>query len=63
MYLFRGLVHKALKEGMLQFREKPKASMQVDSNPLQVEETHFDEPIEIQMVEATEGFDMEVEQV
>ncbi|XP_058778195.1 uncharacterized protein LOC131652365, partial [Vicia villosa] len=34
--LFRDLVQKALKEGRLQFGEKPKSSMQVDTDPLQV---------------------------
>ncbi|XP_058776003.1 uncharacterized protein LOC131650309, partial [Vicia villosa] len=34
--LFRDLVQKALKEGRLQFGEKPKSSMQVDSDPLQI---------------------------
>ncbi|XP_050883426.1 uncharacterized protein LOC127086673 [Lathyrus oleraceus] len=33
--LFKDLVHKALKEGRLQFGEKPKALMQVDDDPLQ----------------------------
>ncbi|XP_058724676.1 uncharacterized protein LOC131596119, partial [Vicia villosa] len=41
--LFRDLVQKALKEGRLQFGEKPKSSMQVDTNPLQVEEAHYTE--------------------
>ncbi|XP_058727724.1 uncharacterized protein LOC131599348, partial [Vicia villosa] len=41
--LFRDLVQKALKEGRLQFGEKPKSSMQVDTDPLQVEEAHYTE--------------------
>ena len=50
-------MHKALKEGMLQFSEKPK--MQVDTDPLKVEETLYVEPFDVMMVEATDGFDME----
>lgn len=56
-------MQKTLKEGKLQFGEKPTTLMQVDSDPLQVEEAHFAEPVEILMVEATDGLDMEVEQV
>lgn len=35
--------------------------MQVDADPLQTEDAHYDEPIELLMLEATEGFNMEVE--
>src|SRR4051812_2388097 len=54
--LFRDLVQKALKEGRLQFGEKPKSSMQVDTDPLQVEEAHYTELADVMMVETTDGF-------
>lgn len=50
MCAFLDLVHKALKEGMMQFGEKPKASMQVEYDPLQVEEEHFVEPVVIRIL-------------
>ncbi|XP_058775659.1 uncharacterized protein LOC131649932 [Vicia villosa] len=54
--LFRDLVQKALKEGRLQFGEKPKSSMQVDTDPLQVEEAHYTELADVMMVDTTDGF-------
>ncbi|KAI5408464.1 hypothetical protein KIW84_054342 [Lathyrus oleraceus] len=47
------LVQKATKEGRLQFGERPK--MQVDSDPLKVEEALYLEPLECMMVETIEG--------
>lgn len=47
MLIFRYLVHKALKEGRLQFGEKPKTLMKVDSDPMQTENSHYDGPVEI----------------
>src|SRR3954468_24381216 len=55
--LFRYLVQKALKEGRLQFGETPKSSMQVDTDPLQVEEAHYTELADVMMVDTTDGFD------
>ena len=46
--LFRDLVQKALKDGRLQFGEKPK--MQVDEDPLKVEEALYSEPLDCMMV-------------
>lgn len=40
--LFRDLVQKTLKEGRLQFGERPK--MQVDSDPLKVDDALYLEP-------------------
>lgn len=54
-------MQKALKEGILEFREKPKALMEVDSDPLQVKEASFVEHVKILMVEAIEGLDIKVE--
>lgn len=51
--LFRDLVQKALKEGRIQFGERPK--MQVDFDPLKVEEAMYAKPLEWLMVETTDG--------
>ncbi|XP_058775744.1 uncharacterized protein LOC131650018 [Vicia villosa] len=53
--LFWDLVQKALMEGRLQFSEKPKLSIQVDVDPMLVGEANYAEPLEIMMVETTEG--------
>lgn len=55
------MVQKALTDGKLLFGEKPKSSMKVDSDPIQIKYAHYVEPLEIMMVEATEGFNMEVD--
>lgn len=55
--IFRDLVQKALQEGIFQFGKKPKASMQMDVDPFRTEEAHYVKPVEILMVEATNGFD------
>ncbi|KAI5428999.1 hypothetical protein KIW84_033844 [Lathyrus oleraceus] len=51
--IFTDLVQKALKEGRLQFGEMPK--MQVDSDPLKVEEALYVEPLDCMMVDTTDG--------
>ncbi|XP_050909200.1 uncharacterized protein LOC127122971 [Lathyrus oleraceus] len=51
--LFRDLVQKALKEGRLQFGERPK--MQVDYDPLKLEEALHVEPLECMVVETIDG--------
>jgi hypothetical protein len=53
--LFRDLVQKAINEGRLKFGDKAKPQMKVDSDPLQVAETSYDEPFECLMVDATEA--------
>lgn len=53
--LFRDLVQGALKEGRLKFSEKYKAPMDVDVDPLQIEEAHNAKPIKSLVVEALEG--------
>lgn len=54
------MVQKALNEGRLQFVEKPKLPIKVNFDPMQTEDAHYVEPVEILMVEATKGFNMEV---
>lgn len=46
-------MQKALKEGRLQFSERPK--IQVDSDPMKVEEALYSKPLECMMVETTNG--------
>lgn len=59
--LFMDLLKKALKEGRLQFGEKPKPLINMDSDPIQTVDIHYVEPLEILMVEAIEGLNMEVD--
>ena len=39
-------MQEALKEGILKFADKPKPSMKIDSDPLQVEKDNLVEPFE-----------------
>lgn len=59
--LFGDLVQKALNDGRLQFGKKPKSSMKVDSYPMEMEETHYVEPIKILMVEVADGSNIDVD--
>lgn len=61
MCVFQDFVQKALKDGRLQFREKPKSSMNVDSDPIKTEDAHHTELGEIMMVKAVKGSNMEVD--
>lgn len=45
------------------FRDKPKPPMKIATYPLQVEEAHLVEPVQIMMVETTMGSNMKVEEV
>lgn len=56
--LFRYIMHKPLKDGRLQFGKRPKASTKVDTDPLLVGDANFIEPLEIMMVETTEGLEI-----
>lgn len=53
--IFRDLVQKALNDGRLQFGEKPKSSMKVDSDPIQMDEAYYAEPIGTLMVEVIDS--------
>ncbi|XP_050889499.1 uncharacterized protein LOC127094751 [Lathyrus oleraceus] len=55
-----GLVQKAMKDGRLQFGENPKSLMKVDSDPKKTEDANYTKPMEILMVEAAEGSNLEV---
>ena len=53
------LIQKALKDGRLKFGEKPKSSMKVNSYPLHIVDAHLVEPLEVLMIEATNGLEDE----
>lgn len=48
-------MQNALTDGRLEFGDKSKASMQVKSEPTLIKYANFVDPLEILMVEATEG--------
>lgn len=58
-FLFRDLVKNSLNYGRLKFAGKSKAPMKIDSDLLQVGEARYVEPVEINMVEIIEYFDMQ----
>ncbi|XP_045831592.1 uncharacterized protein LOC123922985 [Trifolium pratense] len=46
------LVQKALKDGRLKFKEKPKQQMKIDEDPLQISDASYVEPVECLMIDA-----------
>lgn len=56
-FLFMDLVQNALNEGRLKFA-KGKPPMKIDSDPLQIEDASYVEPVAINMVKITKDFDM-----
>lgn len=54
MFSFRDLVQNVIQEGRLKFGEKPKSQMKIDSDPLQVADTHYIEPDDVNKVEVTD---------
>lgn len=57
------LVQNTLNNGRLKFGDKHNPPMKIDVDPLEVEEAYFINPVEIMMVETTEGLDTEVKKV
>ncbi|XP_050909478.1 uncharacterized protein LOC127123289 [Lathyrus oleraceus] len=57
-FLFRDLVQNAIQEGRLKFGDKPRSQMKIDSNPLQMDDAHYTEAEEVNMVEVTDDFKM-----
>lgn len=55
-FLFRDPVHNALNDGRLKF-SKGNPPMNIDSDPLQVEEDRYVKPLGVNMVEITEDFE------
>lgn len=48
-------MQKAIRDGRLKFGEKSKSQMRIDSDPLQVANTHLTEPSFVHMMEVSEG--------
>lgn len=57
-FLFKDLLQNALNEGRIKF-SKGKAPVKIDSDPLQVVDASYVEPVVVNMVEITEDFNMD----
>lgn len=57
------MVQNTLNDCRLKFGDKHDPPMKIDADPIEVEEAHFINPVEIMMVETTEGLDTEVKKV
>lgn len=55
MFSFQGSLQNSIKDGRLKFGDKGKFQMKIDSDPLQVVDAHYIEPVDVNMTEATEG--------
>ncbi|XP_050878292.1 uncharacterized protein LOC127082107 [Lathyrus oleraceus] len=53
-FLFRDLIQNAIRDGRLKFVDKGKNQMKVDTDPINVAETNYAEPVEINMVDVRE---------
>ncbi|XP_058784137.1 uncharacterized protein LOC131658906 [Vicia villosa] len=53
-FLFRNLIQNAIEEGRLKFADKGKNQMKIDVNPLNIADTSYTEPVEINMVDMVE---------
>ncbi|XP_050919775.1 uncharacterized protein LOC127137347 [Lathyrus oleraceus] len=53
-FLFRDLIQNAIRDGRLKFADKGKNQMKVDTDPLNIAETNYAEPVEINMVDVRE---------
>ncbi|XP_058774418.1 uncharacterized protein LOC131648700 [Vicia villosa] len=53
-FLFRDLIQNAIKEGRLKFAQKGRNQMKIDANPLNIADTNYPEPVEINMVDMVE---------
>lgn len=49
-FLFKDLVHNAIKDGQIKFADKGKVHMQIGVDSLQVE-AHYSDPLQINMLE------------
>ncbi|XP_050914973.1 uncharacterized protein LOC127129912 [Lathyrus oleraceus] len=49
-FLFRDLVQNAIQEWRLKFGDKTRSQMKIDSDPLQVDDAHYTEPEEVNLV-------------
>ncbi|XP_050890946.1 uncharacterized protein LOC127096419 [Lathyrus oleraceus] len=53
-FLFRDLIQNAIKDGRLKFADRGKNQMKVDADPLNVVDTNYAEPVEINMIDMVE---------
>ncbi|XP_050908553.1 uncharacterized protein LOC127122222 [Lathyrus oleraceus] len=53
-FLFRDLIQNAIKDGRLKFADKGKNQMKVDADPLNIADTNYAEPVEINMIDMVE---------
>src|SRR4051812_12841144 len=62
-FLFRDLIQNAIKDGRLKFADKGKNNMKVNADPLNVADTNYVEPVDINMVDVFEADITECEMV
>ncbi|XP_058782536.1 uncharacterized protein LOC131657038 [Vicia villosa] len=53
-FLFRDLIQNAIKEGRLRSADKGKNKMKVDADPLNIADTNYAKPIDVNMVDMVE---------
>ncbi|XP_050908897.1 uncharacterized protein LOC127122637 [Lathyrus oleraceus] len=53
-FLFRDLIQNAIRDGRLKFADKGKNQMKVDTDPLNIAETNYVEPVEVNMIDVGE---------
>ncbi|XP_050900935.1 uncharacterized protein LOC127115041 [Lathyrus oleraceus] len=53
-FLFRDLIQNAIKDGRLKFTNKGKNQMKIDVDPLNIADTNYAEPVEIDMIDMVE---------
>ncbi|XP_050877490.1 uncharacterized protein LOC127081262 [Lathyrus oleraceus] len=57
-FLFRDLIQNAIRDGHLKFADKGKNQMKVDADPLNIADTNYAEPVEINMIDVGEVEDV-----
>ncbi|XP_050914855.1 uncharacterized protein LOC127129770 [Lathyrus oleraceus] len=53
-FLFRDLIQNAIKDGRLKFADRGRNQMKVDADPLNIADTNYVEPAEINMIDMVE---------
>ncbi|XP_050914987.1 uncharacterized protein LOC127129929 [Lathyrus oleraceus] len=53
-FLFKDLIQNAIKDGRLKFADRGRNQMKVDADPLNIADTHYAEPVEINMIDMVE---------
>ncbi|XP_050900808.1 uncharacterized protein LOC127107558 [Lathyrus oleraceus] len=72
-FLFKDLIQNAIKDGRLKFADRGRNQMKVDADPLNIVDTNYAEPVEINMIDigeveavketGTEGYALDGKQV